>query len=72
MPTDSEREGGSVVSDSLGLHGLYSSPGQYTGVGSHSLLRGSSQPRDLTQVSHIAGGFLTSRGTGEARPPTEE
>jgi len=28
--------------------------------------RGSSQPRDLTQVSHIAGGFLTSWATREA------
>ena len=26
--------------------------------------RGSSQPRDQTQVSHIAGGFLTIRATG--------
>ena len=28
--------------------------------------RGSSQPRDRTQVSHIAGGFFTSWATGEA------
>ena len=28
--------------------------------------RGSSQPRDWTQVSHIAGGFLTSWATREA------
>ena len=28
--------------------------------------RGSSQPRDLNQVSHIAGGFFTSRATREA------
>ena len=28
--------------------------------------RGSSQPRDQTQVSHIAGGFFTSWATGEA------
>ena len=28
--------------------------------------RGSSQPRDRTQVSHIAGGFLTSWATREA------
>ena len=27
-----------------------------------SFLRGSSQPRDQTQVSHIAGGFFTIRG----------
>ena len=29
--------------------------------------RGSSQPRDQTQVSHIAGGFFTSRATREAQ-----
>ena len=28
--------------------------------------RGSSQPRDWTQVSHIAGGFFTSWATREA------
>ena len=28
--------------------------------------RGSSQPRDRTQVSHIAGGFFTSWATREA------
>ena len=31
--------------------------------------RGSSQPRDWTQVSCIAGGFLTIRATREAPPP---
>ena len=29
--------------------------------------RGSSQPRDLTQVSHIAGGFFISWATREAQ-----
>ena len=29
--------------------------------------RGSSQPRDRTQVPHIAGNFFTSWGTGEAQ-----
>ena len=29
--------------------------------------RGSSQPRDQTQVSHIAGRFFTSRATREAQ-----
>ena len=29
--------------------------------------RGSSQPRDRTQVFHTAGGFFTSRGTREAQ-----
>ena len=60
----------SVVSDSLQLHELYSpcnSPGQNTGMGSHSLLRGSSQPRDGTQVSLIASRFFTSWATTEAQ-----
>ena len=34
------------------------SPGN-TGVGCHPSSRSSSQPRDQTQVSHIAGGFFT-------------
>ena len=63
------RESLSVVSDSFWPHGLYSpwnSSGQNTGVLCHSLSRGSSQPRDWTQVSHIAGGFFTSWVTREA------
>ena len=58
----------SVVSDSLQPHGLYipwNSPGQNTGVGSLSLLRGSSQPKDQTQVPWITGGFFTSWATKE-------
>ena len=43
-----------------GLHIPWNSPGQNTGVGSLSLLRGASQPRNWTQVSCIAGGFFTS------------
>ena len=47
-----------VMSNSLRPHGLYSpwsSPGQNTGVGSHSLLQGSSQPRGQAPlVSHVA------------------
>ena len=53
----------SVVSNSLWPHGLYSpwnSPGQDTGMGSLSLLRGSSWPRNRTRVCYIAGGFYTS------------
>ena len=42
------------------LYSLWNSPGQNTGVGSHSILQGSSQPRDRPQVSCIAGGFFTS------------
>ena len=55
----SESESCSVVSNCLRPHGLYSpwnSPGQNTGVGSHSLLQGIFP----TQVSHIAGRFFTS------------
>ena len=61
-----------VVSDSLWPHELYL-PGssahgifQNTGVGSCSLLQRSSQPRDWTQISHIAGGFITIWATMEA------
>ena len=60
----------SVVSDSLWPHGLYSpwdSPGQNTGVGSHSLSQGIFPTRDQTQVSHIAGGFFTSWAPREAQ-----
>ena len=39
------------------LHG--ESPGKNTGVDCTPSSRGSSQPRDWTQVSHIAGGFFT-------------
>ena len=42
-PNESKSESCSVVSDSLGCHGLYSpwnSPGQITGVGCHALLQG--------------------------------
>ena len=35
------------------------SPGKNTGVGCHALLQGSSQPRDLTQISCIERGFFT-------------
>ena len=64
-----EEEWNSVVSDSLQPRGLYSSwnsPGQNTGVGSCSFSRGSSQPRDQTQVSHIAQ-FFTSWATKETQ-----
>ena len=47
---ESESESGSVVSDSLGPHGLYSpwnSPGQNTGVGSLSLLQGIFSTQEL-------------------------
>ena len=63
-------ESHSVVCDSLLSHGLYSpwnSPGQNTGGGTLSILQGSSQPRDWTQVSSIAGGFVISWATREAQ-----
>ena len=65
-----ESESRSVMSDSLRPDGIYrplNSPGQNTGVGSLSLLQGSSQPRDQTQVSSIAGRFFTSWATREAK-----
>ena len=67
---ESGNENRSVVSHSLQLHGLcspWNSLGQNTGVGSFSFSRQSSQPRDWTQVFHIAGGFFTSWITREAR-----
>ena len=38
----------------------WNSPGQNAGVRCHSLLQGTFQPRDQTQVSRIAGRFFTS------------
>ena len=66
-------ESHSVMSNSLRPYGLYSpwnSPGQNTGVGSLSLLQGSSQLRDQTQVSHIVGGLFTSWATRETKSMT--
>ena len=60
---EKERESHSVVSDSLRPHRLYSpwnSPDQNTGVLAFPFSRGSSQPRDQTQVSCTAGGFFTN------------
>ena len=65
----------SVVSNSLQPHGLYSLPGSSIhGIIQARILervampscRGSSQPRDQTLVSHIAGGFFTIWATREA------
>ena len=47
-------ESHSVMPDSDPMDCPWNSPGQNTGVGSLSLLPRSSQPRDQTQVSHIA------------------
>ena len=62
-PVKTETESCSAVSDSLQPHGLYSprnSPGQILEWVPFPFSRGSSQPRDGTQVSCIAGGFFTS------------
>ena len=64
----SESESQSVMYDSLRSHGLYNprnSLGQNTGVGSCPLLQGIFLVRNQTQVSHIAGRFLTSWATRE-------
>ena len=47
------------------VHG--DSPGKNTGVSCHDLLQGIFQPRDQTQVSHIAGRFFTAWATREAQ-----
>ena len=65
--------GCSVMFDFLQHHGLWptrllcpwDSPGKNTGVGCHSLLQGSSWPKDWTWVSHIAGRFFTIWATRE-------
>ena len=54
---------------SLRPHGLYSpwnSPGQNTGVGSHSFLQGTLLTQESTRVSCIAGVFFISWATREA------
>ena len=63
-----ESECHSVVSNSLRPHGLcspWNSPGQNMEWVAFPFSRGSSQPRDRTQVSCIAGGFFTSWATRE-------
>ena len=66
-----ESESCSVVSNSLWCHELYSpwnSPDQNTGVVvAFPFSRGSSQLMCQTQVSHTAGGFLTSWATGKSK-----
>ena len=64
----------SVVSDSMGPHGLWPTrlfrpwdvPGQNTRVGCHSFSSGSSWLRDWTQISCIAGRCFTIWATREA------
>ena len=66
------------MSDSLQLHGLYSPPGSLAhGIFQAWILewvaisfsRGSSQPRDQTQVSRIVGRRFTVWATGEVLKP---
>ena len=67
---ENESESHSVVSDSLWPHGLYSpwnSLDLENGGGSLSLLQGIFPIQGLTQVSHTAGRFFTSRTTREAQ-----
>ena len=60
-PMDCSLPGSSVHGDS---------PGKNTGVGCHAPpSRGSSQPRDRTQVSCITGGFFTVWATRNSRTP---
>ena len=62
IPFISWSESRLVVSDSLWPHGLsslWNSPGQNTGVVAYPFSSGSSQPRDQTGVSCIAGRFFT-------------
>ena len=57
-PTDCRLPGSSVHGDS---------PGKNTGVSCYALLQGIFlQPRDQTQVSHIAGEFITDWATRKA------
>ena len=76
MRQEGDSESRSVLSDSLWAHGLYSpwnSLGQNTGVVvAFSFSRGSSQPRDRTQVSGIAGRFFTSWATREGHKEIEQ
>ena len=70
IESENESESCSVVSNSLRPHGLHSpwnSPGQNTGVGSLSLLQGIFPTQGSNQVSHVAGGFLTSWVNREAQ-----
>ena len=55
-----------AIREAHGLYGPWNSPGQNTGVGSHSHLQGIFPTTDQTHVSHIAGGFFTSWTIREA------
>ena len=55
-----------TLCDPMDYKSPWSSPGKNTGVVAFPFFRGSSQPRDRTQVSCIAGRFFTSWATREA------
>ena len=59
-------ESRSAVSNSLQPQGLYSLQARILQWAAFPFSGGSSQPRDQTQVSHIAGGFFTSWAIREA------
>ena len=61
-PCESKSESRSVMFNSLRPHGLYSPRNSLEWV-AFPFSSGSSQPRDLTQVFCIAGGFFTSWAT---------
>ena len=61
----SESESRSVMSDSLQLHGILQA--RILEWVAFPFSRGFSQPRDWTQVSHIAAGFFTRWATREAQ-----
>ena len=70
MEEKSETESRSILSSSLQPHGLYSPWNSLARILEWVAVpfsRGSSQLRDQTQVSHIAGGFFTTWATREAQ-----
>ena len=60
-------EGRSVLSNTLGPHGLWSLQARILKWVAFPFSRGSSQPRNRNQVSQIAGRFFTSWATREAQ-----
>ena len=63
LPSISENESRSVVFDSLQPRGLWILQARILKWVAIPFYRGSSQPRDRTQFSHIVGGFFISWAT---------